>query len=99
MGKFLRVTNGYPRYADEAASSTIYDETEVLVGTLTTGTAHTLPNSGNYVGEEIEVFLDGQTLDSGTDFNFVGSGTKTQVSFTFDLLAGDTLRFRKIRGP
>lgn len=98
MGKFLRLVNGIPRSVDESNSSTIYDESVDLVATLSTGTPYTLPNSGNYVGDELEIYLDGQVLDSGSDFNFVGSGTKTQVSFTFDMLAGDRLRFRKIRG-
>lgn len=100
MGRFLRLVNGIPRQADESSASVIYDESVDLVGTLTTGTNYTLPNSGSYTGEELEVFLDGQTLDSGSDFNFVGAGpTRTQVVFTFDLLAGDRLRFRKVRGP
>lgn len=99
MGKFLRIVNGYPRAFDEGSATTIYDQSVDLVGTLTTGTAYTLPASGTYEGDELEVILDGQTLDSGSDFNFVGAGpTRTQVSFTFDLLAGDRLRFRKIRG-
>lgn len=100
MAKKLALVNGLPRMVDESASPAIYDESVDLVGTLSAGTPYTLPNSGSYEGEEIEVFLDGQTLDSGSDFNFVGAGpTRTQVSFTFDLLAGDRLRFRKIRGP
>lgn len=98
MAKFLRIANGYPRAFDEAASSAIYDESVTLVSNVTTGVNYTLPNSGNYVGDELEVYLDGQVLDSGSDFNFVGSGTKTQVVFTFDLIIGDRLRFRKIRG-
>lgn len=85
---------------DESASSPIYDESVNIVGTVTTGTPYTLPNSGDYEGEELEIMLDGQVMDSGSDYNFVGAGpTRTQVSFTFDLLAGDRLRFRKIRGP
>lgn len=100
MGKFLRLVNGYPRMVDEAASSTIYDESVDIGSTISTGTPYTLPSSGEYEGDELEVYLDGQVLDSGSDFNFVGAGpTRTQVTFTFDLLAGDRLRFRKIRGP
>lgn len=98
MAKKLALVNGIPRMVDESASPTIYDESVTLGSNLTTGTNYTLPNSGTYEGEEIEVYLDGQVLDSGSDFNFVGSGTKTQVVFTFDLITGDRLRFRKIRG-
>lgn len=99
MGNFLRLTNGIPRSVAEASATTIYDESVDIVSTITAGTAYTLPSSGNYVGEELEIFFNTATLDSGPDYTFVGSGTKTQVAFTFDLLAGDRLRFRKIRGP
>lgn len=98
MAKKLALVSGIPRMVDESATPAIYDESVNLVSTLTAGTNYTLPNSGTYEGEELEVILDGQTLDSGSDYNFVGSGTKTQVVFTFDLLSGDRLRFRKIRG-
>lgn len=100
MANFLRTSNGYPRLFAESSSPTIYDESVDLVGTLSTGTPYTLPSSGSYTGDELEVYLDGQVLDSGSDFNFVGAGpTRTQVAFTFDLHAGDRLRFRKIRVP
>ncbi len=99
MGKFLRLIGGLPRQADEGSASAIYDESVTIASPVTTGDDYTLPNSGSYEGEELEIFLDGQVLDSGVDYNFVGSGVKTQVEFTFDLLVGDRLRFRKIRGP
>lgn len=99
MAKKLALVNGLPRMIDESASPAIYDESVELVSNLTTGVNYTLPNSGTYEGEEIEVYLDGQVLDSGSDFNFVGAGpTRTQVVFTFDLYIGDRLRFRRIRG-
>jgi len=28
------------------------------------------------------------------DYNYVGSGTRTQITMTFDLVAGDVIRFR-----
>ncbi len=98
MAKKLALVSGVPRMVDESSSPTIYDESVTLVSPLNTGTPYTLPNSGSYVGEELEIMLDGQVLDSGADYAFVGSGTKTQVQFTFNLLAGDNIRFRKIRG-
>lgn len=97
MAKFLTIVNGYPRLSDETAPPTIYDVSIDILANVTTGTSYTLPSSGTYVGDELEIYLDGQVLDSGSDFNFVGSGTKTQVTFTFDILIGDRLRFRKIR--
>lgn len=100
MSYFLKVVNGWPRLVSEAGSVAIYDESVTLVAPVTSGTAYTLPNSGNYQGEELEIMLDGQVLDSGADYNFVGAGpTRTQVAFTFNLVAGDNIRFRKIRGP
>lgn len=100
MSNFLSIVNGYPRLVSESASTPIYDQSVVINSTITAGTNYTLPLGGTYSGDELEVMLDGQVLDSGSDFNFVGSGSsKTQVQFTFDLLAGDNLRFRKIRGP
>jgi hypothetical protein len=99
MAKKLALVSGIPRMVDESASPTIYDESVTLTSNLSTGVNYTLPASGTYEGEEIEVYLDGQVLDSGSDFNFVGAGpTRTQVVFTFDLYIGDRLRFRRIRG-
>jgi hypothetical protein len=98
MGKFLRLDNGVPRSFDEAASSTIYDQATVVGSTITTGTPVTLPASGTYDSQELEVYLNGQVLDDVVDYNFEGSPPRTQVSFTFDLVAGDRIRFRKIRG-
>lgn len=98
MANVLRIINGYPRLSPESGAETIYDQSVTLVSPVTAGTNYTLPASGTYIGDELEVYLDGQVLDSGSDYNFVGSGTKTQVQFTFNLLAGDNIRFRKIRG-
>lgn len=99
MSNFLRISNGYARLLSEN-SITIYDESVILASNVTSGSNYTLPNSGSYTGEELEIMLDGQVLDSGSDYSFVGAGpTRTQVSFTFDLIIGDNLRFRKIRGP
>jgi hypothetical protein len=43
------------------------------------------------------VDFEGQTLENGYDFNYVGTPPRTQVAFTFDLLVGDRLYFRKHR--
>lgn len=86
------------RSFDEASTTTIYDQAIDVVATITTGTNVTLPASGTYDSQELEVYLNGQVLDDVTDYNFVGSPPRTQVAFTFDLVAGDRIRFRKIRG-
>lgn len=94
MAKKLTLVNGLPRMVDESASPTIYDETFSVGATISTGTPVTLPNSGTYSDEELEVRLNGVRMDSGSDYSFVGSPPRTQVTFTFDLVDGDVLNFR-----
>jgi len=98
MSKFLRLSNGVPRSFDEAASTTIYDQAIDVASTIGTGVPVTLPASGTYDAQELEVYLNGQVLDDVADYNFVGSPPRTQVAFTFQLEIGDRIRFRKIRG-
>lgn len=104
MAKFLRLVNGVAYSVDESASITIYDQpltvvsaspgANQIVGPITSGTAVTLPNGGTYSAAELEIRLNGQRLEQLYDYNYVGSGTRTQVSFTFDLAIGDRLDFR-----
>jgi len=95
MAKVLRLVNGLPRMIDEASSVVIYDETSVIgPGGVTTGASFTLPAGRTYIGIELEIYLNGQRLEDVLDYNFVGSGSRTQVSFTFDLVQGDVVRFR-----
>jgi hypothetical protein len=90
----LALVNGIPRMVAEASSVTIYDQTYDVVSGITTGVSVTLPSSGTYTGEELEIRLNGVRMDSGIDYNFVGSPPRTQVAFTFDLVIGDQLNFR-----
>ena len=90
----LALVNGIPRMVAEASSVTIYDQTYDVVSSITTGVSVTLPSSGTYTGEELEIRLNGVRMDSGIDYNFVGSPPRTQVAFTFDLVIGDQLNFR-----
>jgi hypothetical protein len=99
MGKFLKLVGGVPRLVDESISVTIYDENYAVEGTITTGTPVTLPASGTYDSAELEVTLNGQRLEPVFDYNYVGSVPRTQVSFTFDLIAGDSIGFRVDRTP
>lgn len=97
MAKKLQLVNGVPRMRDEQATQ-IYDETTVIgAGGVTTGSPVTLPNSETYEDEELWVFLNGQTLEAVTDYNYEGTIPRTDVSFTFDLVEGDAVRFRKER--
>lgn len=85
---------------DESSSPTIYDENVTVGGGgLTTGVALTLPESQTYNSEELEVYLNNVRLTPILDYNYVGaSPPRTQVSFTFDLLANEVVRFRIDRG-
>ena len=104
MGKFLRLVNGVPRAFDESNGTPIYDESVVLVsaapgagqmlGPISTGIPVNLPLGESYVAEELEVYLNGQRLEDVVDFNFSSS---TTVAFTFDLVVGDRIRWRKDR--
>lgn len=102
MAKKLALVNGIPRMTEESASPAIYSQTYTVPSLITAGTAITLPASGSYVGEELEVRLNGVRQEIVLDYNYVGSGTKTQISFTFDLYASpsaDIINFRVDRAP
>lgn len=100
MGRFLRISNGVSRSFDESGTPTIYDQNATIgVGGLTTGVALTLPSSQTYDSAELEVYLNNVRLTPILDYNYVGgSPPRTQVTFTFDLLATEVVRFRIDRG-
>lgn len=98
MGSFLRLSGGVPRSFTEAGSVTIYDQVTTVASPITAGTSITLPASGTYSAAELEVWLNGQRLQVTEDYTYVGSGTRTQIQMTFDLLVNDKLRFRVDRG-
>lgn len=109
MANFLRLVNGQVRSFAESSSLAIYDQPLTVVasgaganqvnGPVTSGTAIALPSSGTYVGQELEIRLNGQRIEALYDYNYVGSGTKTQVALTFDLAVGDRLDLRVDRAP
>ena len=104
------MVNGLPRMTNESASPTIYDEAIVVVLSgasgdneinlvdAETGDPITLPNSGTYEGEELQVFLNGNRVEDVIDYNWLDSGTRTQIAFTFDLEVEDRVRFYIDRG-
>jgi len=98
MGRVLKLVNGIARQVDESASPTIYDEIYTAGGTVTTGTPITLPSGKTYDSSELEVWFNTQRLLPSSDYNYVGIVPRTQISFTFDLLSGDIIRFRIDRG-
>lgn len=97
------------RSFDESSSLPIYDQPLTLVasspganqviGPIISGTSITLPASGTYTGEELEVRLNGMRLEALYDYNYVGAGSKTQIACTFNLSIGDRLDFRVDRAP
>ena len=99
MGLFLRGSNGFPRSFSESSSVTIYDQRYTVASPITAGTAITLPASGSYTGAELQVYFNGVRIEVTSDYTYVGSGTKTQIQMTFDLVVGDTLDFRIDRAP
>jgi hypothetical protein len=100
MAKFTRIVNGVLRQFDESGTPTIYDQNSVIGGGgLTTGSPITLPLSQTYDSNELEVYLNNVRLTPVLDYNYVGaSAPRTQVNFTFDLLANEVVRFRIDRG-
>jgi hypothetical protein len=99
MAKFVTMVSGVPRMQTipSATLPSIYDEQFDVVSPTTAGTSVTLPVSGTYTSDELEIYLNGQKLLHVEDYTYVGSPPRTQVQFTFDLVVGDKLLFRKIR--
>ena len=64
---------------------------------VTNGTAFSLPESGSFTGNELQVWLNGALIMVSESYSYVGSGTMTQISLSFDGKAGDTIRFTKYR--
>lgn len=100
MAKFTRIINGVLRQFDESGTPTIYDENVTIGGGgLTTGSPLSLPSSQTYNSSELEVYLNNVRLTPVLDYNYVGgSAPRTQVTFTFDLLVNEVVRFRIDRG-
>lgn len=95
--EYLRLVNGIARMTLSPVAAEIYSQTVTVgVGGVTTGVDITLPASGSYLGAELEVYLNGEYMELGLDFNTSGSSPYTKIQMTFDLVQGDKLRFRKI---
>ena len=94
MAKFITMVDGIPTLQDETIGITIYEANYNVNSTITTGTPVTLPNAGEYTGIELEVYLNGQLLEVGVDYSYIGVAPRTQISFAFDLLDGDVVKFR-----
>jgi hypothetical protein len=94
MGRFLRLSGGVARSFDEASVlPSIYDQEVVFVSNLTTGSSYTIPGGQTYNSSELQIYLNGQVLAPTTDYAYISTPPRTQVSFTFDILIGDRVRF------
>lgn len=101
----LVLINGVGRMTAITTSSlpAIYDESITVVdsgavgnqinGPVTTGTSITLPSGQTYNSTELQVYLNGDRLESVFDYTYVGSIPRTQIQFTFDLEVYDRIDF------
>lgn len=91
MATYISAQNGHL----VLISGTGYDETYEVVGTISAATPVSLPSSGTYdSANDLELYVNNIPQDSGYDWNTSGSAPYSAVIFTFDLLAGDKVRFR-----
>lgn len=106
MAFTLALVNALPRMTLESASPVIYDQNLEVVasgagagqinGPINAGTSVSLPSAQMYTGAELEIYLGLDRLRPILDYSYASS---TQVQFTFQLTAGDLLRFRIDRVP
>ena len=76
-------------------TSGIYDEVfTVGVGGLAINDTITLPNSGTYESIDLEVYYNGQFLEEGQDYSYVGVNPRTQIQVLQAFAEGEELRFR-----
>lgn len=92
MAKYMTIESGIPKMRDTA--SAIYTGDYDVLATIDANTPITLPSSKTYTSSELRVYLNGQLMDVVTDYNYVGSPPRTQISFVFDLVEGDSILFR-----
>jgi hypothetical protein len=101
MAKKLQLVDGIPRMVEESSSIVIYDQTLLVVasgagageinGPITAGAPVTLPGGQSYTSNELEVYLKTDRLIPVFDYNFNSS---TTITFTFQLIVSDVIRFR-----
>jgi hypothetical protein len=92
--KALKIVNGVPRMVTLASPDDIYDETVVIPdGGLAAFSNITLPESQEYTGAELQVYLNGQRMEDLIDYTYVGSAPRTQINTNYDLYEGDRVRF------
>ena len=93
--KAVTYVNGIPRMRDVTATVVTYSANMSISSPVTANTSVTLPASETYSDVELSIFLRGVRLDTTNGYYYVGDIPRTQVAFTFDLVVGDLLVFRK----
>lgn len=66
-----------------------------ILGPIAPNTSITIPSSITYTDSDLNIYLNGTRLIPSIDYNYVGVAPRTQVSFTFQLIPGDSLFFEK----
>ncbi len=97
--RFLVLEAGIPKMRNaEAVIEPVYSEDYDVTETITAGTPISLPNAGTFNGIELKVSLNGLLMTTPGDYIPIGSSAPySQISFTFDLVSGDSVLFRKDR--
>lgn len=90
-----------PTDTGNIGSSSIYDNSLEVVasgagageinGPILAGNPITLPASKTYVGDELQVYLNGNFTEPGIDYTAFSS---TEIAFLYDINVGDLVRFR-----
>lgn len=94
MGKALQLIRGMPRMAEVSGISSVYDQTLLMAADYAANTQFTLPLARTYSSVELEVFRNGQFLESVIDYTYVGSIPRTQITLLSEIITGERLRFR-----
>jgi len=90
-----------PTDTGNVGSNSIYDRSLEVVasgaganqinGPILANSPITLPASKTYVGDELQVYLNGDFVEPGLDYTAFSS---TEVAFLYDIEVGDQVRFR-----
>lgn len=91
MGRKVLIPNNGILIAKSA-----YDEIVDIVANAVAPVIITLPNGETYQDDELWVELRGQLLRPGTDYTFLGTGARTQISILQDVVVGDSIRIKKL---
>ena len=91
MSQYLTIDNG--RWKLNVSSSPLQDSHQP--GNVSAFSSITLPSSMTYEGVELLVYLNGVLQVPLVDYNYVGSGTKTQIAFTKDIITTDRISYSK----